>query len=91
MPTFSPQVQKLINHIAEGHQEARFLEVLKILCVLNGKPVRRNQTMIMRLLLEQRNQTLVLFNGPTLPPSTVMIILPPFPSPLLSVSLFMLE
>ncbi len=58
------QIQNLVNFVALGHQQARFLECLMATCTLNGSPVRRNQVMVMRLVLEQGKQTLVLFNDP---------------------------
>ena len=58
------QIQNLVNFVASGHRQARFLDCLLACCTLNGSPVRRNQVMVMRLMLEQGKQTLVLFNDP---------------------------
>ena len=55
-------IQKIVNAIAEGFKQPQFVEMLEILCIVNKKPLRRNQTIVVKLLIEKQQETMVLFN-----------------------------
>ncbi|HLD77441.1 MAG TPA: hypothetical protein VJB16_00285, partial [archaeon] len=58
------QLRKIVNTIASGCRFPRFLRLLETLTMVNGRPVRRNQTLVLKMLMEQQADTLVLFNDP---------------------------
>ena len=58
------QLRAIVNAIVEGCKYPRFIEILENLCIVNGRPIRRNQNMVLKLMMEKQQETLLLFNNP---------------------------
>ena len=56
------QLQKIVNSIAEGCKYPHFIELLENLCIVNKRPIRRNQNLVLKLMIEKQESTMVLFN-----------------------------
>ena len=54
----------IVNAIADGCKYPHFVELLENLCIVNGRPLRRNQNMVLKLMIEKQQDTLLLFNTP---------------------------
>lgn len=58
------QARMIVNAIADGCKYPHFIELLENLCIVNGRPLRRNQNMVLKLMIEKQQDTLLLFNTP---------------------------
>ncbi|KAL6077190.1 Inositol 1,4,5-trisphosphate receptor type 1, variant 2 [Balamuthia mandrillaris] len=58
------QIRKIINAIASGCKYPRYIHVLDTLIMVNGRPLRRNQNLVLKMLMEKQYETMVLFNDP---------------------------
>jgi hypothetical protein len=56
-------IQKIVNTIVEGCRYPQFVEMLEILCIVNKKPLRRNQSIVVKLLIEKQQVCVVVRVG----------------------------
>ena len=55
------QVRAIVNVIAEGFKYPHFIDILEVVCTQDGVPLRRNQKLVLKMLLEKQSDALVLF------------------------------
>ena len=58
------QMRRIVNAIAEIGKCPQYLSILENVIIVNGRPLRRNQNLVMKLLTEKQHDLLVLFNDP---------------------------
>eukprot|EP00026_Physarum_polycephalum_P000121 Phypoly_transcript_00121.p1 GENE.Phypoly_transcript_00121~~Phypoly_transcript_00121.p1 ORF type:complete len:2101 (+),score=228.03 Phypoly_transcript_00121:347-6649(+) len=58
------QIRRIVNAITDVGKCPQFFSILEAIVIVNGRPLRRNQNLVMKLITEKQHDLLVLFNEP---------------------------